>query len=222
MTTPPGSRAAQTRSPSSERFQRLVSALPDAITAGFFLLLWIVPQWLGPTALRTGLLMMLVEFILVHATGFLGGMALANAGDTRPRWKPILVFAGLYLLFIAGYAWGFKAWWPLLALAWLVAGKLALAWQPLPDADKRDRLQAEWGLSALLYLGGVFITTFVPLPRLGLDAQVVGAADLPGSGQWVSKPHTVVAFGLFYFGLLAASKLGGWRLPGKPVVMRNG
>ena len=69
---------------------------------------------------------------------------------------------------------------------------------------------------------GTRSAVWTPLPRLGLDAQVVGAADLPGSGQWVSKPHTVVAFGLFYFGLLAASKLGGWRLPGKPVVMRNG
>lgn len=205
----------------TSRLPRLLAGLPDAITAGFFLALWIAPQWLGPNALRTGLLMMLVEFILMHATGILGSMALADAGGSRRPWKPILAFSGLYLLFIAGYAWGFKAWWPLLALAWLVAGKLAMAWQPLPNADKRDRLQAEWALSALLYLIGVFITTFLPLPRLGLDAQVVAAADLPGSGAWVDRPHTVVALGLFYFGLMAASKLLGWRLPGKPVVLRN-
>ena len=61
MTTLPESSAAQSRPASGERVQRLVAALPDAITAGFFLLLWLVPQWLGPTALRTGLLMMLVE-----------------------------------------------------------------------------------------------------------------------------------------------------------------
>ena len=205
----------------TSRLPRLLAGLPDAITAGFFLALWIAPQWLGPNALRTGLLMMLVEFILMHATGILGSMALADAGGARRPWKPILAFSGLYLLFIAGYAWGFKAWWPLLALAWLVAGKLAMAWQPLPNADKRDRLQAERALSALLYLIGVFITTFLPLPRLGLDAQVVAAADLPGSGAWVDRPHTVVAFGLSYFGLMAASKLLGWRLPGKPVVLRN-
>ena len=100
----------------------MLAALPDAITAGFFLLLWLVPQWLGPTALRTGLLMMLVEFILMHATGILGGMALSNAGDERRQWKPILLFSSMYLLFIAVWAWTFRAWWPLLALAWLVAG----------------------------------------------------------------------------------------------------
>jgi len=222
MTTLPESSAAQSRPASGERVQRLVAALPDAITAGFFLLLWLVPQWLGPTALRTGLLMMLVEFILMHASGMLGGMALANAGDGRRPWKPILLFGGFYLVFIAAWAWSFEAWWPLLALAWLVAGKLVMAWQPLADAEKRERLQTEWGISALAYLGGVFVTLFLPLPRLGLDAGVVAAADLPGSGEWVDKPHTVVAFGLIYFSVLATSKLRGWRLPGKPVVLRRG
>ena len=194
--------------PPTEHIARTVAALPDAITACFFLLLWIVLQWLGPTALRTGLLMMLVEFILMHATGILGGMALANAGDARRRWKPILLFGAFYLLFIGAWSWIFRAWWPLLALAWLIAGKLALAWQPLPDADKRDRLQSDWGISALAYLGGVFVTLLLPLPRLGLGVDVVAAAQLPGSGEWVDKPHTVVAFGLLYFGALATAK---WR-----------
>lgn len=221
MTTPPAPRAAQSRPP-SERMARVLSALPDAITAGFFLLLWIVPQWLGPTALRTGLLMMLVEFILMHATGILGGMALSNAGDTHRQWKPILLFSSMYLLFIAVWAWTFRAWWPLLALAWLVAGKFALALQPLPDADKRDRIMSDWGISALAYLGGVFATLMLPVPRLGLTGDVVAAADLPGSGEWVDKPHTVVAFGLLYFAVLATGKLRAWRLPDKPVVVRNG
>ena len=201
---------------------RVLAALPDAITAGFFLLLWLGPQWLGPTALRTGLLMMLVEFILMHATGILGGMALSNAGETRRQWKPILLFSSFYLLFIAAWAWTFRAWWPLLALAWLVAGKLALALQPLADTDKRYRIMSDWGISALAYLGGVFATLMLPLPRLGLSGDVVAAANLPGSGEWVDKPHTVVAFGLVYFSVLATSKLRGWRLPGKPVVLRNG
>ena len=47
--------------PPAERIARLAVAAPDAITAGFFLLLWVVPQWLGPTALRTGLLMMRMQ-----------------------------------------------------------------------------------------------------------------------------------------------------------------
>ncbi|MBK9668648.1 MAG: hypothetical protein IPO74_01140 [Thermomonas sp.] len=71
----------------TSRLPRLLAGLPDAITAGFFLALWIAPQWLGPNALRTGLLMMLVEFILMHATGILGSMALADAGGSRRPWN---------------------------------------------------------------------------------------------------------------------------------------
>ena len=81
---------------------------------------------------------------------------------------------------------------------------------------------SDWGISALAYLGGVFATLMLPLPRLGLTGDVVAAADLPGSGEWVDKPHTVVAFGLIYFAVLATGKLRGWRLPGKPVAVRNG
>lgn len=199
-----------------ERLARIAGALPDAATAGFFAVLWIAPQCLWPQALRTGLLMMLVEFILVHATGMLGGMALARkAGDGSP-WKLLLGFTGFYLLFVGAFAWQFQAWWPLLALAWLLAGKVALLLQPIADERKKLRLQADWALGVLAYLVGAFATTFLPVPRLGLERAVVSAAELPGSGHWVSQPQSVVAFGLFYFSVLALSKAFDWRLPTTP------
>ena len=192
---------------------RAVGALPDALTAGFFIVLWVAPQWLWPQALRTGLLMMLVEFILVHAAGMLGGMVLARQGDAGQRWKPIVGFGALYLVFIAAWSWQFQAWWPFLALGWLLAGKLSLVLQPLPDADRRHRLQSDWAIGVMAYLAGVFITTFLPLPRLGLTRTVVAAADLPGGGgHWLSHPQSVVAFGAFYFGVLALVKAMDWRL----------
>lgn len=192
---------------------RLFGALPDALTAGFFIVLWVAPQLLWPQALRTGLLMMLVEFILVHAAGMLGGMVLTREGEAGQRWKPILGFGAMYLVFIAAWSWQFQAWWPFLALGWLLAGKLSLVLQPLPDADKRHRLQSDWAIGVMAYLAGVFITTFLPLPRLGLTHMVVAAADLPGDGgHWLSHPQSVVAFGAFYFGVLALVKVFDWRL----------
>ena len=161
---------------------RLLGALPDALTAGFFMVLWVAPQLLWPQALRTGLLMMLVEFILVHAAGMLGGIVLAREGQAGGRWKPILGFGAFYLVFIADWAGQFQAWWPLLALGWLLAGKLALVLQPLPSADKRHQLASDWAIGVMAYLAGVFLTTFLPLPRLGLDRAIVAAADLPGDG----------------------------------------
>lgn len=190
----------------------LLAALPDALTAGFFLLLWIVPGWLGEDALRTGLLMMLVEFVLVHATGILGQIAL-GADPGRSRWKPLLGFSLLYLAFVGAWAFAFEAWWPLLALLWLVAGKAQLAMQPVAGAEKLERMKSEWAMSAIFYLGGVFATVILPIPRLGISHAVQSAADLPGSGVWVDQPHTVVAFGLVYFGLLAVAKARHWQLP---------
>lgn len=190
----------------------LLSALPDGLSAGFFLLLWLVPGWLGEDALRTGLLMMIVEFVLIHATGILGQIALgADAG--RRRWRAVAGFSLLYLLFVGAWAFAFEAWWPLLALLWLVAGKFALALQPVPGPEKLERLKSDWALSVIFYLGGVLATMVLPLPRLGINDAVVAAANLPGSGQWVDAPHTVVAFGLVYFALLATSKARRWQLP---------
>ena len=49
-------------------------ALPDAITASAFVSLWIAPLWLGSRAVSNALLTMLVEFVLIHAAGMLGGV----------------------------------------------------------------------------------------------------------------------------------------------------
>lgn len=193
---------------------RALGALPDALTAGFFVVLWLAPQLLWPQALRTGLLMMLVEFILVHAAGMLGGIVVASQDDRSRLWKPILGFGALYLVFILGWAWQFQAWWPLLALVWLLAGKLSLVLQSLPTADQRHQLQSGWAIGVMAYLVGASLTVFLPIPRLGLTRSVVAAADLPGAGGlWMSHPQTVVAFGAFYFTVLALVKLFDWRLP---------
>ncbi|WP_374602565.1 hypothetical protein [Arenimonas sp.] len=202
------------RSHGGPAFVRLLGALPDVATACFFAVLWLAPQMLWPQALRTGLLMMLVEFILVHAAGMLGGIVLARDAGTARRWKPVLGVGVLYLVFIAAWAWQFQAWWPLLALAWLLAGKVALVIRPMPDADRRHQLASDWAIGVMAYLAGAAITTLLPIPRLGLTRDVVGAAELPGtSGLWVTHPQSVVAFSVFYFSVLALVKLLGWRLP---------
>ena len=45
---------------------RAALALPDAVSASVFLLLWIAPFALGPDGVRNALLMMLVEFLLIQ------------------------------------------------------------------------------------------------------------------------------------------------------------
>ena len=65
--------------------ERLATALPDAVTAGVFAYIWIAPLALGEGAVRNAMLLMLVEFVLVHASGFLGGVVLAEEASRRSR-----------------------------------------------------------------------------------------------------------------------------------------
>lgn len=192
---------------------RIASALPDLVAAGFFLLLWIMPGLLGADALKTGLLIMLVEFILIHASAMIGGSFLKPGVSRGTKLLGLLGFAAMYLIFIVGYCFIFRQWWPLLAFAVLLVGKASLAFdRELPSAERQQRLSSGWALSCLAYLGGVFLTLFLPLPRLGLSTEVVAAAGLEGGGHWVEHPHTVVAFGLIYFGFLAWTKIKDIRL----------
>jgi hypothetical protein len=52
-----------------------------------------------------------------------------------------------------------------------------------------------------LYLLLIVATAIVPLPALGLTPEIVAGFHLPGSGTWVEKPQSVLAFGFLYFGL---------------------
>jgi hypothetical protein len=195
--------------------QRLTHAFPDAITAGIFLYAWIAPLHWRKTLVADLMLVMLVEFILIHSAPFLGSVVMASGEALRKRLKAFAGLSILYSLFIGGFALGFKSWWPVMAFVWLVTAKLASI---LTDRHhtrrQQQRMQGYWGMSVLYYLLAVFATLFLPVPEFGITRHG-HAYGIPGSGEWVSHPNIVVAAGFLYFGLLAATKLaeqpGWWR-----------
>lgn len=201
--------------PNSARnaLSRAALALPDSVSAGAFLLLWIAPFALGPDGVRNALLLMLVEFVLVHASGMLGGFLESNSGGRGKRALVLLGFGAFYAVFIAAFAFAFQAWWPVLALLWLLGAKLGRLFSVLHSEQAHAQRMADWGLQALVYILGVFATLFLPLPRLGLSADIQPQLGLPGSGVWVDEPHRVIAFGVLYFGLLAWIKWKDWSVP---------
>lgn len=198
------------------RLARLLGALPDAITAGFFLTLWVAPLRFGPHGVRNGMLIMLVEFILVHASVILGNIALAPHRSREFRFRALGLFGLFYLLFIATWSLAFREWWPFVVFGWLLLAKLGVVLDGKQPPDERlHRMQSDWALATMVYLGGAFVTTLLPIPRLGLTPDLLSALDLPGSGLWVSKPHTVIAFGTFYFTTLALARGSGFLLWGR-------
>lgn len=195
--------------PAPAPFARTLSALPDAVTAGAFGLAWIHPFAFGPDTVKILLLVMLLEFLLVHASGFFAGIACTDLISERrgPRIAALCALSLLYLLFVAAFAHGFDAPWLYLGFLWLLGGKIAwVIANPRPSEREMSRQMLAWALSVLLYLAGVALTVTTPLPRLGLDAATVAVLGLGAGGVWQEQPHTVLAFGLFYFGLLAMIK----------------
>lgn len=204
----------------SPRARGSLAALPDAVTAAAFFAVWVNPFVFGPLSVKTAALTMLVEFVLIHATGVLTGfLGPADDAPRHGRWQRrgmLAVVCGFYLLMIAAFAWSFGAWWPFVAFAWLVVGKVLWARRDAAAAagrwedahDSMGRRMAAWAGSVVAYLGACFATIVPPVPRWGMTVERqpdFGLAEA-GGGLWIDEPHRVVAMGVLYFSLLAAGK----------------
>lgn len=207
--------------PPARRGSDAWAALPDALTSAAFVAVWLDPTVFGALSVKTAALTMLVEFLLVHATGFFTALAhrdhVPEASMRRQRWGIGGVLCGFYLLMIGAFAWSFGAWWPLLAFAWLVVGKVLMvraAGGGLDD-DATFRAMAAWAFSVVCYLGAAFATVAGDIPTLGmpLELQPTFGFDPEAGGLWIEEPHRAVAMGALYFALLAAGKLAAalWR-----------
>jgi hypothetical protein len=190
-------------------FAATLALLPDALSCAFFLVVWSNPLWLGLLSVRTALLTMLLEFMLVHASGFFGFFTYREDATKWQRIGTLCALSLFYFAMLAAFAKSFDEWWPLAAFAWLLAGKVAWVWMnPRGDDDAIGRHMAAWAGSVALFLGGVAYTSIADIPRWGMtEALQPGfGLDMASSGIWESQPHRVVAFGALYFGAMFVAK----------------
>jgi hypothetical protein len=184
------------------------SALPDFGLAFAFLTTWISPGRLGDHMISYLMLLMLLEFIIVHSSGFMAGLMVSDV----PRGKKTLWLFGLscfYMLFVGAFALAFGTWWPLSAFWLLTLNRLSgVLLGQAPVGRESQMVMASWAVGALAYLLLAFATTLLPVPRLGITKAVVAAEHLPGTGLWVDEPQRVIAFGFLYFTVVALWELG--------------
>ena len=191
---------------------RALSATPDAITASVFLVLWVAPFAFGESGVRNGMLLMLVEFVLIHATAMMGATVEARSGRSA-KIRVLLGFGLLYAVFIGAFAFAFREWWPVYSFGWLLLAKLVRLFGTADSDDARWQRHSDWALTCMLYLGGAFATLFLPLPRLGITPEIQPQLGIEGGGEWVQNPHIVIAFGALYFGVLAWARWRDFRFP---------
>jgi len=188
--------------------QRLLAALPDAITAAVFLVAWVTPTRFGPDYVKDLTLVMAMEFIVIHSSIFYAVIA----GVDIPRGKRIAWLTGLsclYLVFVFGFAIGYKSAWPIFAFAWLFVSRFLHVWLNRVSSDvEAHRMVNLWAVSVVAYLFGAFTVNLVALPRLGMDPDFISSMlqSSGGKGWGSGDAHTTLAFGLLYFSILALAK----------------
>jgi hypothetical protein len=201
--------ASEIAGPSFAAPRGWISALPDFALAITFLSAWIAPKAVHPGTVSYLMLVMLLEFIIVHSSAFMGNIAVSS-GTRRSKVTAMIGLGGFYTLFVGAFSFAFHSVWPLISFWGLMLNRmLGVIVGQAPAEDQKAFVQRTWVTSVLLYMGACFFTILVPLPRLGLTNEVVGSLHLPGSGLWVSQPHRVMAFGFLYFTGVALSELGG-------------
>jgi len=187
--------------------QRLLAALPEAITAAAFLIAWVTPARFGPDYVKDLTLVMAMEFIVIHSSIFYAVIA----GVDIPRGKRIAWLAGLssiYLVFVFGFAIEYKSSWPIFAFAWLFVSRfLHVLLNPVSREMEAKRMVNMWAVSVVAYLFGAFTVNLVTIPKLGMTSAFESSMMQSGGTGWSSGgPHTTLAFGLIYFSILAFAK----------------
>lgn len=181
------------------KVQGLFSALwLFGISATFFIT-WFRPDALGDGMIVRLMFVMIIEFFVVHATGFYGGVSFAEG----PRWKRAGMYLGLaafYLLFGLAFSAAYGGLFPFYAMLALLAPKVAgILSQPVTDSGTQMMIMANWGAMVAMYLFAIFATLIVPVPSFGITPEVIAALELDMTGEWPEHPYKVIAAGAIYF-----------------------
>jgi hypothetical protein len=184
-----------------------LKAVPELVSAWILYAIWMEPLRFGEGWFKAGVLTMLLEFFVVHATGFMSVLMYDPESSRKKRSLQVLGLSVFYVLFISAFAFGFDAWWMLYAFGWLVFSKLQAIWSSGPPTEK-DRFiaMASWALGVAAYLGAVGLSVSYDIPPMGVTPEIRDAAGFTGSGEWERDPWRALAGGVAYFAVMGLSR----------------
>ncbi|MFM1920459.1 MAG: hypothetical protein RLZZ303_2093 [Candidatus Hydrogenedentota bacterium] len=179
-------------------FRLLWAAGSDLALAATFLITWVWPYTFGEFTVHKLTFLMLVEFLVVHSTGFFA--AINAPGNSRLyRGSMFALLLSLYLLFAAAFSAGYGGWWPMLAFLLTALPKApGILLRPEDDAGQMT-LMAQWAAMVVLYLGTIFVALMGDMPPLGITPEVIASQNFTVGGEFPEKPYIVMAFGAMYF-----------------------
>ena len=172
-----------------------------------FWLAWSQPLRWGPHLVKDMEMVLLLEFFVVHSSGFL-----AVFGRVRPIAAGLCLF---YLLFVGIICFATGSPWILGAFAWLLFSKLHLKLPGTAAASQAAALREQlfdWPFSVVAYLGSLVAGIAIwDAPRLGITDEVFAAAGLKGAGLFEDQPWKAMAAGVIYFSATGLWRMRLWR-----------
>lgn len=186
----------------------LLTFVPQIALPVIFFVTWRSPRLLGETAALECMATVVLEFLIIHSTGFFGAAA-QKSPDGKPPWKHIAGLGLFYSIFALPTCILVGATWPMVTFWARAAGTL---WTVFGGTGAERELQSRrLGVSALAYLGTAPLMIFLPLPAWGFDSDTVSwikeTMDERGfetGGDIAStEPHRIVAWGFMYYTIVA-------------------
>ena len=180
----------------------ILALIPDMALAALFLSTWINPQLIPSVTVGSLVLVMIMEFVVIHSAGFMGAILVGDA-DRSKKIKGTLWFGAFYLLFFIAFAITLKTWWPMLAFLLLMANRLfSVMLSDNMSLTQKNIVMGEWAIALALYILCVAAFLMVPVDPMGAS----GSLSTGGSGEWELRPYKALASGVFYFALMGFAK----------------
>ena len=191
-----------------------LSALPDFALGATFLIAWVAPLTLPAGTIPHLLLVILMEFIIIHSSVFLGNVVISPL-PRKAKLIGMLAIGSFYTIFAGAFSLGFHSSWPLLSFWALMLNRmLGVLIGQAPSGQEKLLVQRTWAATAVFYLLFCALTIVLPIPHLGLTREAILSLHLPGRGAWITDTQRAMACGFFYFTAVALSEINGHALFG--------
>lgn len=192
--------------PADAFVSRIARALPPLVAAAMFAIAWLAPAQLSHATIHSLRATMVVEFLAIHSGMFLTVLLLraAQPGKVLTSVLMMLPLLAIYLVAAFGLSRQVHAWWPLVASAFLLGGRVAPLF--ITDPARRDaatwRAFVEWLLGFAVFMASAAIAQHVGLPLGALATLDPTAYPIVGWKNSLSMPQEI-QWGALHFAALA-------------------
>lgn len=186
-------------------FKDLLASAPTFGFAALFSLAWAVPATLGADRINWLFWTFIIEFLVVHSTGFMAASVYSTEARAQ-RLRSAALFGFPYLVLTIAFAAAMQAWWPLVSFWSLTLNRWAgpLVGQAPPE-QTRELVMVGWVVNMAIYCVVVPLAVVAPLPEFGF-------AEYPVRLESATNPdevqlHRWMAAAACYFTLGGISEL---------------